>query len=146
MLPKDDHLLTPQAIVKNGHKSRHRRPPLTATESALIAVALVHGRQNFDTALNFDIAFATFFRGIEQLASNDPETVRFEMDVGPRYIRIARVYKDYRTLHCFVDRTNGEVLRGSWKQPRHTQKSRGNIFDANNGLGSMGKYGAAYLR
>jgi hypothetical protein len=54
------------------------------------------------------------------------------MDVGPRYIRIARVYNygngdhDHRTLHCFVDRTNGEVLRGSWKQPRHTQKSRGN--------------------
>jgi hypothetical protein len=99
---------------------------------------------------HFDIAFATFFRGIEQLASNDPETVRFEMDVGPRYIRVVRVYNygdhDHRTLHCFVDRTNGEILRGGWKQPRHTQKSRGNIFDANNGLGSMGKHGAAYLR
>ena len=101
---------------------------------------------------HFDIAFATFFRGIEQLASNDPETVRYEMDVGPRYIRVVRVYNygngdhDRRTLHCFVDRTNGEILRGGWKQPRHTQKSRGNIFDANNGLGSMGKHGAAYLR
>ena len=98
----------------------------------------------------FDIAYASFFRGIEQLASNDPETVRLEMDVGPRYIRIARVYNygngEHRTLHCFVDRTNGEILRGGWKQPRHTQKSRGNIFDANNGLGSMGKHGAAYLR
>ena len=100
----------------------------------------------------FDIAFATFFRGIEQLASNDPETVRFEMDVGPRYIRVVRVYnygngdQDHRTLHCFVDRTNGEILRGGWKQPRHTQKSRGNIFNADNGLGAIGKYGAAYLR
>src|SRR6516165_1545935 len=121
-----------------------RAAPLSSEEEIMTDNSKSSMTQNFDTALNFDIAFATFFRGIEQLASNDPETVRFEMDVGPRYIRIARVYKDYRTLHCFVDRTNGEVLRGSWKQPRHTQKSRGNIFDANNGLGSMGKYGAAY--
>ena len=94
----------------------------------------------------FDIAFATFFRGIEQLASNDPETVRYEMDVGPRYIRVVRVYNDRRSLHCFVDRTNGEILRGGWKQPRHTRRSRGNIFNADNGLGAIGKYGAAYLR
>jgi hypothetical protein len=98
----------------------------------------------------FDMAFATFFQGIEQLAGNDPGTVRFEMDVGPRYIRVARVYNygngDHRTLHCFVDRTNGEILSGGWKQPRHTKKSRGNIFDADNGLGAMRKYGAAYLR
>jgi hypothetical protein len=95
---------------------------------------------------DFDIAFATFFRGIEQLASNDPETVRLEMDVGPRYIRVVRVYNDRRSLHCFVDRTNGEILRGGWKQPRHTRRSRGNIFNADNGLGAIGKYGAAYLR
>ena|SRR6516164_8069146 len=94
----------------------------------------------------FDIAFATFFQGLEQLASNDPETVRLEMDVGPRYIRVVRVYNDRRSLHCFVDRTNGEILRGGWKQPRHTRRSRGNIFNADNGLGAIGKYGAAYLR
>jgi hypothetical protein len=98
---------------------------------------------------DFDTAFATFLQGVKHRASKDP-TVRFETDVGPRYIRVVRVEPDSyrgerRTMHCFVDRNNGEVLKGSWKSPRHTQQSRGNIFDANNGLGSMSEYGPAYL-
>ena len=43
----DDHLLIPQPTVKtngNGHKARPQRPPLTATQAALIAVALVNGK------------------------------------------------------------------------------------------------------
>src|SRR5262245_20114447 len=101
---------------------------------------------------DFDTAFAAFLKGVKCIANNDPDTIRIEIDVGPRFIRVVRVYsyseeeQEHRTLHCFVDRTNGEVLRGGWKQPRQTKKSRGNIFDANNGLGSMRKYGAAYLR
>ena len=79
---------------------------------------------------HFDAAFAAFLQGI--IASNNDPTVRFETDVGPRYIRVARIEQNYRWLHCFVDRTNGEVLVGSWKQPRRTKQSRGNIFDANN--------------
>jgi hypothetical protein len=41
----DDHVLSvPSTVKENGHKARHRRPPLSATEAALIAVALVNGR------------------------------------------------------------------------------------------------------
>jgi hypothetical protein len=98
---------------------------------------------------NFDIAFATFLQGVKHIASNDP-TIRFEADVGPRYIRVVRVESDYgedrRSVYCFVDRTNGEVLSGGWKQPRQTKQSRGNIFDTNNGLGSMRRCGPVFLR
>jgi hypothetical protein len=46
MLPNDNHLLTRQAIVKNGngHKARRRRPPPNATECALLAYGLFSGR------------------------------------------------------------------------------------------------------
>jgi hypothetical protein len=100
---------------------------------------------------DFDAAFAAFLQGVRS-TNNDP-TIRFATDVGPRYIRVVCVRPpdwegdhEHRSVHCFVDRTNGEVLRGGWKQPRQTKQSRGNIFDVNNGLGSMAKYGPAYLR
>ena len=80
---------------------------------------------------DFDAAFAAFLQDI--IASNNDPTVKFETDVGSRYIRVVRVEQNNpRTLHCFVDRTHGEVLIGSWKQPRRTKQPRGNIFDANN--------------
>jgi hypothetical protein len=101
---------------------------------------------------DFDTAFTAFFEGVKRIASNDP-AIRFEADIGSRFIRVVRIEppnwegdREHRTLHCFVDRTNGEILRGSWKSPRFTKQSRGNIFDTNNGLGSMKSYGAAYLR
>ena len=61
--------------------------------------------------------------------------------MGKRYIRITCD----RSVHAFVDKTNGDVLKpASWKAP--AKHARGNIFDAKNGLGSMGPFGPAYLR
>ena len=49
------------------------------------------------------------------------------------------------SAYCFVDRTNGDVLKAaSWKAP--AKHARGNIFDDSNGLKFMSAYGAAYLR
>ena len=73
MLPNDDHLLTPQAIVKNGHKSQHRRPPLTATESALIAVALVHGRLTAQQACRLTGANTGYFSIVNGLSDRERE-------------------------------------------------------------------------
>lgn len=68
-------------------------------------------------------------------------------EYGSRYVRVMR-----RTpgsagacAHCFVDRTNGDVLKAaSWKAP--AKHARGNIFSPDNGLSGMGPYGAVYLR
>ncbi len=70
---------------------------------------------------------------------NQIESLGFK--AGRRYIRIFRG----NSVHAFVDMTNGDVLKpASYKAPaRH---ARGNIFDDNNGLGSMGEYGPAYLK
>jgi hypothetical protein len=89
-----------------------------------------------NTTQDFDAAFAAFMDGARRRVR--PEVVRLETDIGPRYIRVVCVEhcngEDRRTLYRFVDRTTGEVLVGSWKQPRHTKQQRWNIFDANNGL------------
>jgi len=60
---------------------------------------------------------------------------------GKRYVKLIR----NGSVHCFVDKTNGDVLKAAgWKAP--AKHARGNIFDEHNGLGSMGEYGPAYLR
>jgi hypothetical protein len=73
--------------------------------------------------------------------------ITLETMPGKRYIRIVRgdVSNGQRSVHCFVDQTNGDVLKAAgWKAP--AKHARGNIFDEHNGLGSMGEYGPAYLR
>jgi hypothetical protein len=51
----------------------------------------------------------------------------------------------HRSVYCFVDKTNGNILKSaSWKAP--AKHARGNIFSENNGLENMGPYGAAYLK
>ena len=58
--------------------------------------------------------------------------------------RVRLVHVNYGA-HSFVDIATGDVLKpASWKAP--AKHSRGNIFDAQNGLGSMGPHGPAYLR
>ena len=98
----------------------------------------------------FDInspKFINFMVGVvriytDYMVKNFPNQIEaFSTKAGRRYIRIFRG----NSVHAFVDMTNGDVLKpASWKAPaRHP---RGNIFDENNGLGSMGELGPAYLK
>jgi hypothetical protein len=60
----DDYLLTHQPTVKtngNGHKARPQRPPLTATQAALIAVALVNGKVSAKQACQLTGACHAYF-------------------------------------------------------------------------------------
>jgi hypothetical protein len=64
---------------------------------------------------------------------------------GKRYVRVVIESPGHKSVHCFVDQTNGDVLKAAgWKAP--AKHARGNIFDEANGLGTMGEYGPAYLR
>ena len=66
---------------------------------------------------------------------------------GRRYAKLVRSNQSGsdRSVHCFVDLTNGDVLKAaSWKAP--AKHARGNIHDANNGLGGVTHHGGAYLR
>jgi len=70
---------------------------------------------------------------------------QLSMMEGKRYIRIVNTSYGQRSVHAFIDKDTGDVLKpAGWKAP--AKHRRGNIFDDQNGLGQMGPYGPAYLR
>ena len=98
----------------------------------------------------FEEKFLTFFEGCENIFKKYMDKVfpdyplpidEFSYKVNKKYIRVVCG----GSVHCFVNLENGDVLKAaSWSAP--AKIARGNIFDDNNGLGSMGEYGPAYLR
>lgn len=102
--------------------------------------------QDFDTALN------TFLDGIRaklaaHFAKHFPSSTppMIEISKGRRYIRVIKNDVVSRSVHCFVDTTNGDVLKADgWKTP--AKHARGNIFNDNNGLDGVSVWGATYLR
>ena len=73
-----------------------------------------------------------------------------ETNEGSRYIRIVKsdrrldgVIAGSKSVHTFVDKTNGDILKGSWKAPVKNGV-RGNIFKTPELV--INHYGANYLR
>lgn|SRR4030065_2583453 len=105
------------------------------------------------TGPKFGNALKTFVDGVQAIVRNNIETNFPSLPVpvitiekGKRYIRIVRNERGQgRSVHCFIDTTNGDVLKAAgWKAP--AKHARGNIFNPDNGLGSVGPYGGNYLR
>jgi len=93
---------------------------------------------------DFDAALTTFLQGVQRIVGDDSTITT---NVLQRYIRVVCTNGNYTHAFCFIDRSGGEVLKtGGWEKPAKTKQSRGNIFDANNDLASITKYGLAYLR
>lgn len=66
---------------------------------------------------------------------------------GKRYTRIvtAAVNGSSRSVYCFIDTTNGDILKSaSWKTP--AKGARGNILAEDEGMRRMTAYGAGYNR
>jgi hypothetical protein len=101
-----------------------------------------------DGVTPFEERFALFFDGCIQIykdymAVHFPNMAHeeFRVNKGRRYMKVIRG----GSVHCFVDRTNGNVLKAaSWSAP--AKHARGNIMNDDNGLNCMGEYGAAYMR
>lgn len=96
---------------------------------------------------DFNTAFASFFEGCKKVTAAHYDVMKYKDDSvwsfseGPKYVKVF----NRGSVHCFVDKTNGNVLKAaSWKAP--AKHARGNIYDASNGLAAMGPYGPAYLR
>jgi hypothetical protein len=87
----------------------------------------------------------------EHLRKSYPESFELlretvEAEIGQRYARVYRVGRAQRSAHCFIDLTNGDVLKAaSWKAPEK-KNPRGNLNDAHKGLRGMTPYGTVYLR
>ena len=106
---------------------------------------------------NFDIALGAFIDHVntEYVA---PERAKFKHLIEAewvvrcqfdkkvkRYIRL--VHSEYgkdRSVYCFVDTTNGDLLKGSWKAPVKNGV-RGNIFDQST-YANFNHYGPNYLK
>jgi hypothetical protein len=68
------------------------------------------------------------------------------MERGMRYVRIVKGQEDgsHRSVHSFVDKTNGDILKGSWKSPVKNGV-RGSIFN-DDCMQGMSHHGPEYLR
>lgn len=65
------------------------------------------------------------------------------MEGGTRYTRIILTNGSDRSVHSFVDNTNGDILKANgWKTPH--PKPRGNVFRLADG--GFNHHGAIYLR
>ncbi len=103
--------------------------------------------------IDFKTALSTFINGCQELV-DDAELVfdtRIEVGGGRKYIRLVRNEytntgdKISSAAYCFVDTTNGNVLKAAgWKAP--AKGARGNIYNDDFGLGSMSWTGAGYNR
>jgi hypothetical protein len=99
-------------------------------------------------------AMDTFIKGCQRIHTDHMERhyPNVTPDViyprqGKRYIKVVRARADgtQGSVHCFVDTTNGDVLKAAgWSAP--AKHARGNVFDDHNGLRHMNEYGPAYLR
>lgn len=74
-----------------------------------------------------------------------PDRITVENWNAPKYIRVLRVGDSTGSVHCFIDATNGDILKaaGYNKPAKH---ARGNIFAADLGMSCMDPYGPKYLR
>ena len=100
-----------------------------------------------------ETAIETFVRMAQGMldadrAAHNPSTGRDVLTVekGRRYAKVVRRNEALtsRSVYCFVDRTNGNVLMAAtWKAP--AKGARGNVL-AENPLAGVGLYGANYLR
>lgn len=70
----------------------------------------------------------------------------FEVHPGKRYMKIVTCSEGQgRSVHTFVDRTNGNVLKAAgWAAP--AKHARGSIFSDKNGMEACSVYGGNYLR
>ena len=101
--------------------------------------------RDFATALTSFVALAQakIDAGYTSLPEYHPT-----LSIGPRGRRYARIVRTdggtSRSVHCFVDRTNGNVLKAAgWKGP--AKHARGNIFNADGGSSGVSQYGGTYL-
>jgi hypothetical protein len=94
----------------------------------------------------FDEKLASFVDGCQEICDQYMERNGFNWKMqitadqvaGSRYVRVVSMDHGSRSCHCFVDKTNGDVLKSAgWKAP--AAGARGNIFDSKNGLGRNGR-------
>jgi len=74
-------------------------------------------------------------------AVNEKYNIHLFGEPARKYCRLT----DGRSSFCFIDMTNGDVLKAeTWRKP--AKHARSNIFADDLGLSGVNQYGAVYLR
>lgn len=100
-----------------------------------------------NTRLQIDV----FLKSLTEFVNSriDPqhhEAATFSVEFGRKYAKIiqGRHYGG-RSVYCFVDLENGDILKAAtWKAPAPRGK-RGSIFAADNGISCCDTFGLKYL-
>lgn len=99
---------------------------------------------------DFNTAFVKFLMGAQAIVDKNLEKFEYHLPVelvaekGRKFIRIVSKDAAQRSAYCFIDMTNGNVLKAAgWKGP--AKHARGNIFNDDSGVGAVGPYGANYM-
>ena len=104
-----------------------------------------------NTTSEFNTAFVKFFIGLTDLIE-EHYTTQFKnltvptlsVDKGRKYARIVVDNGVQKHVHCFIDMTNGNVLKAAgWKAP--AKHARGNIFNDDAGMNGVTVHGARYM-
>jgi len=90
--------------------------------------------------------FQSWFEKANHIVSTDSD-MELEFKEGKKYIKIMtrnKVNKDMKSAYGFIDNEGNVYMAASWNVPaKHT---RGNIFNEDNGISCVGKYGISYLK
>ena len=104
---------------------------------------------------DFNEKLTSFVAGCQDIinttfAKHFDRSVPPKLEIDPKGIKFVKIVsREERStggsVFCFVDRTNGDVLKAaSWQKP--AKHARGNIFDEYNGLSRIKWTGPEYLK
>ena len=74
------------------------------------------------------------------------------VDYGKKYAKVVKNdgLNGSRSVHSFIDMSNGDIIKGNWKSPVRTKAKglaiRGNIFADDLGSDRVNEHGPYYLR
>lgn len=108
-------------------------------------------KANFDQSAAYNAVelhkrLLDFVKRVKKLVETvykDYATVEFTE--GERYYRVYRHYNGQNSVHCFVDKEDGSILKGSWKAPVKNG-IRGNIWADDFGISALTPYGVAPVK
>ena len=90
-----------------------------------------------------------YFKAMNFTFSDPPQIV---VDYGKKYAKVVKLdqLNGSRSVHSFVDMSNGDIIKGNWKAPVRTKAKglaiRGNIFSDDLGSDRVNEHGPNYLR
>lgn len=77
-----------------------------------------------------DVIVADYAKFLSNLNCLEKDKFGIEFEAGSKYVKVVSISAGgSRSVHCFVEKANGNILRAaSWKSPARNFV-RGNVFD-----------------